>query len=144
MKRWLCIDSGERRIGLAVGTQETALAFPRPPIDTRECADPIDLIVKTAEEERVDAVVIGWPLYPNGNLSAKTEAVTAFAQRLAERTSLPLFRHDEAYSTVIAKERTAHFSTKRKKEKKGDLDSAAATVILQEFLEFPEAQREQF
>lgn len=142
MERWLCIDFGERRIGLAVGNSLTGLAFPRPHIDTREQGDPIGAIVRLARAEGVQALLIGWPLHPDGNPSEKTVAVAAFSKKLKEQIALPLYRHDEAYSTVIAKERTSHFSTKRKKERKGDLDSAAAAVILQEFLELPHERRE--
>lgn len=142
MARWLCIDYGRRRIGLAVGSDETTLAFPRPPIDTHNTDDPIAAILGAARVEKADALLIGWPLHPDGNPSPQTEAVQLFARSLMAHTSLPLYKHNEAYSTVIAKEKTAHFSLKRKKKNKGDLDSAAATVILQEFLELSATDRE--
>ncbi len=142
VKKILGIDFGERRIGLALGLCETKLAFPRPPIDTRKSPDPIAAILQLAQDEHADALLIGWPLHPDGHRSEKTDAVEHFAKKIMQQSALPLFRHDEVYSTVIAKERTTHFSTKRKREQKGDLDSAAATVILQEFLELPEEQRQ--
>ena len=144
MGRWLCIDFGERRTGLAVGQDDTGLAFPRPAIDTRAVPDPIAAIVATAAEEGARGLVLGLPLHPDGRPSEKTAAVRKFAAALSARCALPLFLQDETWSTVEAKERTAHWSAKKKKNEKSALDSAAAAVILQRFFETPEGGRVRF
>ncbi|MBP5188130.1 MAG: Holliday junction resolvase RuvX, partial [Fibrobacterales bacterium] len=113
-------------------------------IDTRNVPDPVAAIVATAAEEGARGLVLGLPLHPDGRPSEKTAAVRRFAAALSTRCALPLFLQDETWSTVEAKERTAHWSAKRKKNEKSALDSAAAAVILQRFFETPEGGRVRF
>jgi putative Holliday junction resolvase len=147
--RFLAIDFGERRIGLAMGSAETGMAFPRPYIDTQRTA-PLPHLTALVLEERPDAIVLGWPLHltgaAGGEPSPKCRAVVAFGLELQQALAragrpLPIWLHDESFSTVTAKERTGHFSLKRKQSAKGDLDSAAAAVFLQDFLENGEGTR---
>lgn len=144
MGRRVCVDFGERRVGLAVGHDDTGLAFPRPAVDVRRTPDPVGAVLDLAAEEGASSIVLGLPLHPDGNRSEKTAAVEAFARKIAARTSLPLFLQDETWSTCDAKEMTAHYSTKKKKNEKSAIDSAAAAVILQRFFETPEAERKRF
>jgi len=139
--RWLCIDFGERRIGLAAGSDETGLAFPRPAIDAKNVKDPVAAIAALAAEEGARGLVLGLPLHPDGKPSEKTAAVKRFAARIRAASPLPLFLQDETWSTVEAKEKTAHYGLKRKRTEKSAIDSAAAAVILQRFFESPEAER---
>jgi putative Holliday junction resolvase len=130
----LGIDFGERRIGLAHANSEIKMAFPREGIDTKE-VDPILHICELIKKERFQKVVLGLPSNPDGSLHEKEKPIRAFSEELRNRTSIEIHFQDEAFSTVRAKEATAHFSKKKKQEDKKSLDSAAASIILQDFLE---------
>ncbi|MGL1934614.1 MAG: Holliday junction resolvase RuvX [Fibrobacterales bacterium] len=135
-ERYLGIDFGERRIGLAVGYKEMAIAFPRDTLDTQRVSNIFEAIDAFICEERLEAIVIGYPERTDGKFTDKTVKVDAFIEKLKESLSkpYPIYKQNEAYSTVIAQEKTKHYSKKKKQNQKGKIDSAAAAVILQEFL----------
>jgi putative Holliday junction resolvase len=130
----LAIDFGERRIGIAVGHAETKMAFPRPWIDT-QTQNTFAEIQKIIKEERIQSIVVGYPLRTDGKESEKAKSVDEFIFELQTHVTLPIHRQDESFSSVVAKEKTAHYSTKKKKTEKGRIDSAAAAIFLQDYLE---------
>ncbi len=136
-QRLLGIDFGERRIGLAVGYLDMQIAFPRETIDTQRVANVFTFINDFIKEERLEGIVIGYPERTDGKFTDKTVKVDAFIEKLKEALtkSLPVYKQNEAYSTVIAQEKTKHYSKKKKKNQKEKIDSAAAAVILQEFIQ---------
>lgn len=132
--KWMAIDFGERRLGIAVGSTETGMAFPRPWIDTLVEKDLMDALNRLIREEKPLALLLGMPLRTDGKPSEKAEAVLKFAQSL-EVLKLPIHFRDEAFTSVVAKEKTKHLKTKTKKQEKGRIDSAAACLLLQEHLD---------
>jgi putative Holliday junction resolvase len=133
--KWLAIDFGERRLGLAIGSEETSMAFPRPWIDTREQPDVIQALRVMIQDERPQSILLGLPLRTDGKPSEKATKVLEFAQELQQHFKLPIVYRDEAFTSVEAKQRTSHLSTKRKQKDKGLIDSAAACLLLQEHLD---------
>lgn len=133
MTRYLAIDFGLRRVGLAVGDSTTKMAFPRITID-RKKEDLWQRLQQVIAEEGIDELVLGWPKPLDGKNPGRLTEVIPFAQELAKRTRLCVHQQDEAYSSVQALERTAHVSRSRKRDK-GLVDRAAAAIFLQEFLE---------
>lgn len=130
----LAIDFGERRIGLAVGTSEMKMAFPREGIDTKEVS-PIPYLKDLISSEKIEQIVMGMPKSEDGKKHPKAKPIKSFAWEIKEATGLGVTYQDESFSTVKAKEKTAHLSKKTKQLEKKRLDSAAAAVFLQEFLE---------
>ncbi len=130
----LCVDYGERRLGVAVADSDLKMAFPREGIDTNQ-DDPLKELTQIARKEKAELLVFGMPSHPDGRRHEKEIPIKKFAEALALATHLQVKFQDEAFSTVRAKEATAHFSLKKKQEDKKSLDSAAATIILQDFLE---------
>jgi putative Holliday junction resolvase len=130
---FLAIDYGDRRIGMAVGYADVAMAFPRTTIDRKQNPDYISGILEQIKKEKADALVVGMPYHPQGLPVDKTVDVKAFIKELQQHTDLPLYTQDEAFSSEEAKRRTAHYK-KSKKKQKGLVDQAAAAVFLQEFL----------
>jgi putative Holliday junction resolvase len=135
MEKWLSIDFGERRIGFAIALKETGLAFPRPFLDTKVDDKVIPHILAFCKDERITNILVGMPYRTDGK-PGKDIVVKKFIQELAESTILPISTWNEAFSSVTAKEKTSHYSTKKKQKQKGNIDSAAAAVVLQEFLDF--------
>ena len=84
----------------------------------------------------VDRVVVGLPLSLEGTDTEWTAEVRAFAVRLHQRTSLPVFMIDERMTSVIAERTVRSLGLPRsERERKERVDTAAAQLILQAFLD---------
>lgn len=137
MGRILGIDFGERRVGLAISDPSATIAQPLPAITRRPGKrPPVDAIARIAEEQQATGIVIGLPLTPEGEESDWTRAVRAFGERLGERTGLPVHYVDERLSSVRAERAIRSLGLrKRERERKTRVDTAAAMLILQAFLD---------
>ncbi|MCW5776423.1 MAG: Holliday junction resolvase RuvX [Phycisphaeraceae bacterium] len=137
--RYLCIDLGDRRTGLAVGDDTTRIASPIGVLDTeidmRGGDTLLDAIAQAAEEhlDIGDEIVVGLPLNMDGTDGPRAALVRAFAERIASRAGRTVRLHDERLSTASADWSMAQsgMTHKRKKERR---DALAAAAILKEFL----------
>lgn len=127
--RLIGVDHGTRRIGLAVGDEETGLAFPRPAIAAGR--DAPARVRALAAAEGAERVVVGLPLNMDGSEGTQATAARAFAQRLAE-VGLEVTLSDERLTTWAAEERLAEGSGSRPAP--DAIDSAAAALILEQYL----------
>jgi len=118
---YLAFDFGTRRIGVASGNSLTGNAEPLRTVDAGARA--LDSIGELVAEWRPDALVVGVPRHPDGAPHANTHRAHRFAGELRSRFGLAVHEVDERYSTTEA--RTAS---------RGDLDAAAAAIILVQFL----------
>ena len=123
--RFLGIDYGARRIGLALSDEKGGFAFPHETIPNDTTA--IDRIEKICRTEHVDEIVIGDTQAANGRDNPVTEDAKRFAQMLSEHTGHTVHEVREAWSSVEA----ARFAPKGKEHD----DSAAAAIVLQRFLD---------
>lgn len=129
-RRLLALDPGERRIGVALSDELGLFAHPRPAIfPARE--SPADAVVRLVADEHVDEVVVGLPLSLSCAESAQTREARAFAARLRAVLSVPVTEWDERLSSVEA----ARSGAGRGRRASGELDSAAAAVVLQAVLD---------
>lgn len=133
MSRIIGLDHGSRRIGLAVGDTETRMAFARPALRTRSMEDAVDAIRTLAEEERVEIVVIGLPYNMDGSEGRQAAEARAFGERL-NAIGLRVAFEDERLSSWEAALRLSEGGS-RPARAGGELDSAAARVILQQYLD---------
>ena len=138
--RVLGIDYGARRIGLALSDATATLASPwrlvqRPPSE----AETLRLMIKeiqtlAAEDDGLEAVVVGWPRRLDGSPTEQTRFVEAFKSAIEAQVTIPVVLQDERLSSVEAESRlAARESDWRKRKQK--LDAAAAAIILQDYLD---------
>jgi putative Holliday junction resolvase len=132
--RGLGLDVGERRIGVSLSDPEGILAMPLTVVDVRTEEEALERIAALAREHEVDRVVVGLPLSMDGSMGLQAQRVTAFADTLAERMEIPVDTWDERLSTVAAGRALTEAGVKRGKKRKR-LDSAAACIILQGYLD---------
>ena len=132
--RGLGLDVGERRIGVSLSDPEGILAMPLTVVDVRTREEALERIAALAREHEVDRVVVGLPLSMDGSMGLQAQRVTAFADTLAERMEIPVDTWDERLSTVAAGRALTEAGVKRGKKRKR-LDSAAACIILQGYLD---------
>lgn len=137
MSRTLGIDFGERRIGLALSDPLGITAQPLPVVTRRRGKKPpYAELERVVAENEVTRIVVGLPLAPSGEDSEWTTEVRAFGKRLGERTGLPVDYVDERMTSARA-ERAVRSSGLRKseRERKDRIDTAAAILILQAYLD---------
>lgn len=131
----LGIDYGERRIGLAWGNQ-LGVATPIAAAVEETLEQRLQHIAAEISRRRIDRLVVGYPYNMNGSVGFKAREVDAFIATLEERFKLPVERIDERLTSQRA---TADMGMRLKDEqrlrKKGVVDSAAACLLLQDWLD---------
>lgn len=131
--RYLAIDHGLKRIGLATCDSDETICSPLHVIDNPATA--IGEIVDVIKSYMIEAVVIGLPLNMDGTEGDQAKRARDFAKELQrECVDLPFYFHDERLSSFEAKEKLSGSDLTRKKKKK-KIDAIAAAEILRGFLE---------
>lgn len=132
--RVLGIDYGTKRVGLAISDPLRVLAGPVGTWDN----DP-DLTKRLAElisGEGVTLVVVGMPYAPDGGKGAKAREVDRFIARLKSHHPVPIATWDESYTSVEAQQLLIAGGRRRKQRRaKGAVDTMAARLLLQQFLD---------
>ena len=132
--RVLGLDVGDRRVGLALSDPTGFLASPFGFVD-RGPSDLAD-IARIAEENEVAEIVVGLPLSMSGDSGAQAGKVRGFIRELRSHTDLPIKTVDERLSTVQAQGMLRQSGRRRRDRDRGQLDAAAAAVILQAYLDY--------
>jgi putative Holliday junction resolvase len=129
--RYLGIDYGLKRTGLAVCDRDETITSPLAVINTDKQI--IDKIIDIIRKYEVESVVIGLPINMDGSAGEQAAIVKAFAKQLEEAITIPIHFQDERLSSYSASEKLAPAELSRKK-KKQKLDAVAAAEILDDFL----------
>lgn len=167
--RWICLDPGSKRTGVAVSSPENTFAIPVEVIEHGEFGPPLDELERLMREYLVEGIVLGLPVYMNGSASPQTAAALRLAQRIVAHfntvleapfqadtsnnpaeISLPsatghagirVLLWDERLSSWEAERLTAgnDATTRKKARRRRVVDAHAAAVILQSFLDSQQA-----
>ena len=132
MMRILCLDIGEKRIGVAISDEEALFARGLKSIE-RDGKE-IERIKKLIEEYNVGEIVFGLPLRLDGSMSTQTEKTLSFIENLKKHISLPFIPWDERLTTKQAENILLQADLSRKKRKKL-IDKLSAQIILQNYLD---------
>ncbi len=127
------IDHGTRRIGLAVADSETGMAFARPALRRTNLEADLAIIVDLCRIEHATRIVLGLPRNMDGTEGTQAEIVRAFGERL-QKHGLEVIYEDERLTSWEAGERMAE-AGRRARRGSGELDSTAARLILQQYLD---------
>ena len=121
--RYLALDVGDRRIGLAVGDDAFGLSRALPTLRrSRRLADDVSTLARIVAQEEVNAIVVGLPLTLAGAIGPQALRAQAFATACAA-IGVPVELYDERNTTIEAIRRGAT-----------DPDAGAARVLLEDFL----------
>ena len=132
--RWLAIDWGERRIGLAISDPAGIIASPAGVIERRAGKRaPIAELVRRTVSLEARGIVMGLPLDGEGAETVRSTECRRVAAELARRTALPVSLLDERFTTAAAL-RAVRDMGGSTRGRKGDVDALAATVLLQQAL----------
>ena len=133
MSTFIGLDHGSRRIGVAVGDTETGMAFARAAIVRRNLEVDLAAIEALVSGESAELIVIGLPLNMDGTEGGQAASAMAFGERLVAR-GIRVAYMDERLSSWEAGERLAE-AGRRPRRESGELDSTAARLILQQYLD---------
>jgi putative Holliday junction resolvase len=125
----ICLDIGEKRIGVAVGDSDVRIAVPFDTIDVD--GGEVTAIAETLIKEKADVLVIGYPRNQSGEPTAQSKFVQDFAAKLSDIAPNIVFQ-DESLTSVIAEQQLTAYN---RPFKKADIDAQAAAIILQDYLE---------
>lgn len=130
MARWIGIDHGTKRIGVAVGDADVRVVTPLEILSAGDVslAERVGEIV--AEYDAV-GVVVGWPILADGSEGSQARLARQFAADLADRTGLDVRLWDERLSSFQADERLKGEFTRKQRRRRHD--AIAASAILEDF-----------
>jgi putative Holliday junction resolvase len=134
MKTYLCIDLGEKRIGLATGSLESRLARRLGVVNHQSRKMDIEKILKLASENQATNFVIGISYQEDGTPNSMGRHALSFGEALQSASGFPVEYCDESLSTVDAREKALASGFSRK-DRGGHQDALAAEIILQSFFD---------
>ena len=123
--KYLGIDYGAKRIGIAISDEDGKIAFPRETIPND--GKILELIGGIVEKEKIGHIIVGDTRSHGGAENPVTEEAEAFVEKLKRATGLPVARAFEAWSTIEA--------SRYSPDGKSHDDASAAAIILQRYLD---------
>ncbi|MFH1608975.1 MAG: Holliday junction resolvase RuvX [Patescibacteria group bacterium] len=139
--RFLGIDYGTKRIGIAISDEYGRLAFPKKIVFNN--LDTLKEIGKILNKEKVNEIVVGESVDFSGKLNILSAQIDFFIKDLEEKFKLPVRKQKEFLTSVEARrpkdgkifvnQKQAHSRVKQKKS--GHIDASAAALILQRYLD---------
>jgi putative Holliday junction resolvase len=134
-KRIMGLDFGTTRIGISLSDPLQIIARPFSTIDNGRGM--IGEIREIIQNENVELVVVGMPLNLKGEKGKKAQEVEEFIGKIKNATQVEVVHWDERFTTLIAHQTLLSMGTKReeRRTKKGRVDSMAAAILLQGFLD---------
>lgn len=135
--KYLGIDYGTKRIGIAISDESGMMAFPRGILSGGKSA--LEKILDTVRDEQIDEIVVGKSMDQSGNRNAIMDDIDVFVEQLHNLTGLPVHTHDERFSSQIARSfdftKSDNVASPRKHDLVEHIDDRAAAVMLQRYLE---------
>lgn len=133
--RYLGLDLGTKTLGLALSDQLGMIATSYKILRHNEDYDSlIPMLKEVVEDNDVKALVLGLPKNMNNSIGERGEITLKFKEKLESAFNLPVYMQDERLTTRQAENLLISNDTSRKKRKKV-IDSLAATIILQSYLD---------
>lgn len=127
--RYVALDVGEKRIGVAQGDSGVRIAVPYDTIERD--GNEVKRIAEIVMRNDATHLIIGYPRNQSGEPTQQTASVETFAEQLKDFDCELVFQ-DESLTSVLAEQQ---LQAAGKPYVKGDIDSLAATLILQDFME---------
>ncbi|MEC7900198.1 MAG: Holliday junction resolvase RuvX [Acidobacteriota bacterium] len=133
--RWMGIDIGQRRYGVAVSDEAGGIAYPLTTLSAEKGgAPPIQALAKLVAEKNVVGIVVGLPTRMDGRHGPEARKAEFVAEQLRVDLGKPVELWDERLTTAEA-ERLLVMAGVRRKKRRGATDRIAAAIILQSFLD---------
>jgi putative Holliday junction resolvase len=138
--RVAALDFGKARIGVAISDELGLLAHPRPFLPGKNRRAVLESLRRLREEEGITCFLVGLPLRLGGEAGSTADEVIRFAQEVCDHTGCEVELIDERLSTVQAS-RALRDGGLSSKQQRSRIDSAAAAVLLQAWLDAPDRRK---
>ncbi len=135
----MAVDFGDARTGLAVCDRTEFLASPVGVIHEKEFYQTVNKVAAAVKEYDVKEVVVGYPKNMNGTVGDRAKKCETFVEMLQQIVDVPVKLWDERSTTVSAHEILNETNTRGKK-RKAVVDAVAATIILENYLDYRRSQ----
>jgi putative Holliday junction resolvase len=132
--RVLALDHGTVRIGAAISDELGMLAHPLDYLPAEPVPALLEHIKKLAREKEVALILVGMPRNMDGSYGPAAQKVEAFVHLLRETIAIPIRTWDERLTSLQAHRMLAEGGA-RERERRGRVDSSAAAVLLQSYLD---------
>jgi putative Holliday junction resolvase len=133
MGRYLALDVGDERIGVAISDARGLLARPLEVVPRRAGPASFVRIQELVEQHGVGAIIVGMPLLSDGREGRQVESVKAYLRGLQAHVAIPIVTWDERGSTRRATEIMVQNQSSRRRQRRTS-DAVAAAVILQDYI----------
>lgn len=134
MPRVLAVDPGSRRVGVAVSDPTGMVARPLGLVPAQPATTLAQRVVRLAEEQEAEALVVGLPRRLDGSEGPEARAARELAAQLRELSGMPVTLVDERLTSVAA-ERALIAAGEKRARRRGLSDQVAAALILQQHLD---------
>ncbi len=139
--KYLAVDYGTKRTGIAVSDAGGRMAFARTTLTMTTKERFWRELLAVVENERAGALVVGMPRTADGTDSLIVRQARNFVASLQRRTALPVYVMEETLSSFEAESLLRERKEAAGRAARAGLDAAAAARILESFLELPESKR---
>ncbi len=131
----IALDLGKSSLGLAISRSGMfAQALPNLHFTQNDFDECLTKFLEAVKYEKIEHIVMGYPLYPSGDICEMTPIVLEFAKKIEPYfPNIDIKFQDERNTTVEASQ-MLHLNKKNSKKQKSIIDSAAAVIILERYL----------
>jgi putative Holliday junction resolvase len=136
----MSVDYGDKRTGIAICDKLEMLASPVGVLTEWNSETLADKIVNLAVEKKAETIVIGLPKNMDGSQGFRADACKELGELVKSRTQIPVEFWDERLTTVSA-HRILSENNVRGKKRKAVVDSVAAEIILQDYIDWHKSRR---
>jgi putative Holliday junction resolvase len=133
--RFMGLDFGDKRIGIAVSDDQGQIAMPKDTLQRSGKVKYIERLAELADQENVGEILVGMPVSMDGSHGPQAQKVMQFVQRLRQRVEIPVVVWDERLTTVAAERILIEGNLSRSRRRRV-IDKVAAAYMLQSYLDF--------
>lgn len=137
----MSVDFGDARTGIAICDKSEMLASPLGVINEYNFDKAAEKVAKMATDNKAELIVVGHPVNMNGSIGERAEKCELFKDTVEKLCNIPTVLWDERGTTITA-HNILNVTDTRGKKRKNVVDAVAATIILENYLQFRRNNKE--
>ncbi|MBQ7132967.1 MAG: Holliday junction resolvase RuvX [Ruminococcus sp.] len=130
----ISVDLGKARTGLAISDKTGFLASPLDMIEEKSPAKILEKVAQVVTDNKAELIVVGLPKNMDGSEGDSAKSARELACKLSELTGIKTVMQDERGTTITAHSYLSQRDVRGKK-RKAQVDTVAAAIILQDYLD---------